>query len=255
MPHEPETLVRGIDSELLAMIQREGYLHVILAALATYDGGQTFEHCWRVARGVGYISNLVGWPDVARGITLRAAVLHDGGKLLVPRPIVTKPTRLDRDEWIEMRRHVRIGFEVLRAVDPAAAVVLVAHHECAVQQPDATEANYPRADERRNARERRLVARLHILERRRHERRSLDPGWVPLQMAVAIADHVDALASARWYKPPMATANVRKILHERFPLLIGVADALIDIRDAIDAPVPPLPIRNGDPVPPPLSAT
>jgi HD-GYP domain-containing protein (c-di-GMP phosphodiesterase class II) len=53
---------------------------------------------------------------------VRAAELHDVGKLAVPREILDKPGPLDNAEWAVMRRHTVIGERMLLAAPALAAV-------------------------------------------------------------------------------------------------------------------------------------
>ena len=56
-------------------------------------------------------------------------MLHDIGKLTVPREIVEKPSRLTSEELKEMRRHTVYGFEKLRReVQPSSAAIALHHH-------------------------------------------------------------------------------------------------------------------------------
>ena len=43
-----------------------------------------------------------------------AALMHDVGKLGVPEAILNKPAKLDEEEWKIMRRHPRIGVDILK---------------------------------------------------------------------------------------------------------------------------------------------
>jgi len=63
----------------------------------------------------------------------RAAMLHDIGKIGIPDGILLKPARLTDDEFAIIRRHTRIGRDIL-AGSPApllqvAAVIAFTHHE------------------------------------------------------------------------------------------------------------------------------
>jgi len=67
-----------------------------------------------------------------------ASPLHDIGKVGVPDAVLTKPGKLDENEWIIMRTHPVVGAETLREVDrqhPGNAFVITgieiaeAHHE------------------------------------------------------------------------------------------------------------------------------
>jgi response regulator RpfG family c-di-GMP phosphodiesterase len=63
--------------------------------------------------------------------TGRGALLHDVGKIGVPDSILLKPGKLNEEEWVEMRRHPQIGYNVLQSIEflsPAAEIVLC-HHE------------------------------------------------------------------------------------------------------------------------------
>jgi len=57
----------------------------------------------------------------------RGALLHDVGKIGVRDSILLKPSKLTTEEWIEMRKHPQIGYEILRSIEflaPAAQIVL-----------------------------------------------------------------------------------------------------------------------------------
>jgi diguanylate cyclase (GGDEF)-like protein len=62
--------------------------------------------------------------------TLRAAELHDIGKLAIPDEILNKPGPLDPTEWAFIRQHPIIGERILRAAPalaPVAALVRASH--------------------------------------------------------------------------------------------------------------------------------
>ncbi len=57
-------------------------------------------------------------------------LLHDIGKMLVPREILDKPGKLDVQELVEMRRHTVYGFDTVKNSVPAgAAQVVLNHHQ------------------------------------------------------------------------------------------------------------------------------
>ena len=59
--------------------------------------------------------------------TGRGALLHDVGKIGVPDSILLKPGKLNEAEWVEMRKHPQIGYDILRSIEflsPAAEIVL-----------------------------------------------------------------------------------------------------------------------------------
>ena len=57
-------------------------------------------------------------------------LLHDVGKIRVPKEILHKPGRLNPDEMAEMQRHTVYGYEMVRGSVPApAAEVVLNHHQ------------------------------------------------------------------------------------------------------------------------------
>lgn len=69
-------------------------------------------------------------PDVRASVRL-GSLLHDVGKIGISDAILKKPGPLDDGEWAVMRRHPRIGFDMLAGIEflePALPVVLH-HHE------------------------------------------------------------------------------------------------------------------------------
>jgi HD-GYP domain-containing protein (c-di-GMP phosphodiesterase class II) len=99
--------------------------------------------------------------------------LHDIGKLFVAREILDKPGPPTESEWVELRRHPRIGFELVRRhVSPRVARVVLTHHE----RCDAT--GYPS---------------------------QLATSDIPIEARVLqVADAFDAMTSVRPYQPAMS---------------------------------------------------
>src|SRR5256714_832199 len=58
-------------------------------------------------------------------------LLHDVGKLVIPKDVLNKPGKLDPAEWELMRCHPRAGVEMLRSdmISPLVKVVVRSHHE------------------------------------------------------------------------------------------------------------------------------
>ena len=46
-----------------------------------------------------------------------AALLHDVGKIGIPDAIITKPSRLTQEEYIEIQKHPEIGAKILEPVE------------------------------------------------------------------------------------------------------------------------------------------
>jgi diguanylate cyclase (GGDEF)-like protein len=54
-------------------------------------------------------------PPAETGALLQAASLHDIGKVAIPDAILNKPSSLDDDEWVFMRRHTIVGERIVCA--------------------------------------------------------------------------------------------------------------------------------------------
>jgi putative nucleotidyltransferase with HDIG domain len=82
------------------------------------------EYAVTLARQLGL--NEASLVDVGRG-----ALLHDVGKIGVPDSILLKPGKLTPEEWVIMRRHSRIGYDILRNIRflAGAAEIVLAHQE------------------------------------------------------------------------------------------------------------------------------
>ncbi len=133
----------------------------------------TAGHQRRVSRIATRIAALMGLPDdQIEGVRV-GALLHDIGKNSVPMEILNRPGPLSKDEESMVRMHVDTGYEILKAIQFAAPVALMArqHHE----RMDGS--GYPCG----------LCGYEIILEAR----------------ILAVADVVEAMASHRPYRPAL----------------------------------------------------
>jgi putative nucleotidyltransferase with HDIG domain len=88
-------------------------------------------HASRVAVLAHSLARRIGF-DHDRIARLRTgAVLHDIGKITVPREVLVKPGPLDAGELMHIRRHPTAGARILRAVGaaPDALPCVLYHHE------------------------------------------------------------------------------------------------------------------------------
>ncbi len=70
-----------------------------------------------------------------------AGLLHDVGKIGVPDAIITKPSRLDREEYLEIQKHPEIGAKILEPVEFLRHIVpCVRHHH---EWYDGCNSGYP----------------------------------------------------------------------------------------------------------------
>ena len=86
-------------------------------------------HSEHVAALVARVAQQLGMSDVDRAEVVRAAELHDIGKIAIPYAVLHKQGPLDDSEWEMMRRHAVIGANILAAAPALADVAeIVRHH-------------------------------------------------------------------------------------------------------------------------------
>ncbi len=92
----------------------------------------TFEHSVNVCV-LALLSGIsLGFKKVALVELGIGAILHDIGKILIPQDVLNKPGLLDDEEFDTVKRHARLGFDVLnrmKGVSQASAAVALYHHE------------------------------------------------------------------------------------------------------------------------------
>ncbi|MBA3388826.1 MAG: HD-GYP domain-containing protein [Rubrobacter sp.] len=102
-----------------------------LAASLEMRDSTTGEHIHRAQGLAVEVAGALGLePERLR--TMRyAAVLHDIGKVGIPDAILNKPGKLDEAEWAFMRRHPKIGADIISRIGgfESVAAVVLAHHE------------------------------------------------------------------------------------------------------------------------------
>ncbi len=125
-------VVIGLALENLRLTSREyqSIMQVLCSALDVRDSA-TEGHSQRVARMAGLVAEEIGLskPEVRR--IEQAAALHDIGKIGVADAVLSKADPLTDDEWVEMRRHPRLGYEIVAGIEALqhAAEIIHSHHE------------------------------------------------------------------------------------------------------------------------------
>jgi HD-GYP domain-containing protein (c-di-GMP phosphodiesterase class II) len=123
--------------DVLAMADRlretyDGTLEALVSALDARDR-ETKGHSLRVAKYMMEIAFHMGikpgtdeWIDMQRG-----GLLHDIGKIGVSDTILHKPGPLTEEEWVDMRRHPKIGHDMIKDIGflSGASIIVLAHHE------------------------------------------------------------------------------------------------------------------------------
>jgi response regulator RpfG family c-di-GMP phosphodiesterase len=108
--------------------------------------------------------------------------LHDIGKLAIPDRILLKPGSLTDEEWEVMRRHPRIGYDLVRGISflADASEIVLAHHE------RYNGSGYPQG---------------------------LEAEQIPLGARIfAVADTLDAMTSDRPYRCALPFQTAREVI-------------------------------------------
>jgi putative nucleotidyltransferase with HDIG domain len=175
---------RLLVTSMLDVILRDRYALLGVAALRQHDE-DTVHHCVNVAVLALMVGFRIGLDQPSLGVLGGAALLHDIGKMRIPRHILVKPERLAEEERELINLHPLYGAELLRHLTgPAhlAAQVALEHHM------DFDLSGYPRVPSTRQP---------HLFSR-----------------IIAIADFFDAMTSARrtYRRPLLPDRAMRQIV-------------------------------------------
>jgi response regulator RpfG family c-di-GMP phosphodiesterase len=130
-----ERKVRDRTAELRSALRdiANTYQATLLALVAALDAREheTSDHSQRVVRYTSAIATRMGINGQELEEIGRGALLHDIGKIGVPDAVLLKPGKLTPEEWLEMRKHPDIGFQMIQNIpflDTPAQIVL-SHQE------------------------------------------------------------------------------------------------------------------------------
>jgi putative nucleotidyltransferase with HDIG domain len=105
---------------------------LLLGEVISDDDAYTGEHSYGVIALALQIADELGLDEEERRLVEFGALLHDVGKIAVPKEIINKPGPLDDDEWAIMRTHTIAGQEMLDKVGGSmtdVGVIVRASHE------------------------------------------------------------------------------------------------------------------------------
>ncbi len=88
-------------------------LHRLAKATEQRDGGGV-AHLERITRYAGVLAEALGLPEDEVTMIELAAPLHAIGKIGISDTVLLKPTKLDASEYEEIKKHPRLGYDILR---------------------------------------------------------------------------------------------------------------------------------------------
>ena len=105
----------------------------MLNIIGTYHENNMGKHIWRVAAYSHLLAQTIGWDENRAALMEMAATMHDIGKIGVSDIIIQKPDKLTDEEWVIMKQHSRIGYDILSKISTPlfqlAAEIALNHHE------------------------------------------------------------------------------------------------------------------------------
>lgn len=109
------------------------YENTLMALVSALDAREheTSDHSIRVVEYTVAIANQLGIKGSELEEIGRGALLHDIGKIGVPDAVLLKPGKLTPDEWVEMRKHPDIGFNMIEPIPflSVPATIVLSHQE------------------------------------------------------------------------------------------------------------------------------
>jgi putative nucleotidyltransferase with HDIG domain len=175
---------RDIVSSIMKGLRQEGMLIDRLIRLQAHDD-YTLTHSLNVCVLVVGQATHLGLPENKVREAGLAALLHDIGKERTPSGILTKPGRLEMDEFDRMKRHPAAGAKLLRKIDCGTDLPMIVAFEHHIKY-DRT--GYPKV-------------------------RTREPLHVASYMT-QIADVYDALRSSRPYRQSLELERTLSIMKE-----------------------------------------
>jgi HD-GYP domain-containing protein (c-di-GMP phosphodiesterase class II) len=196
----------GRNNELYRQ-KEELFVGVLCSLVNTIDAkdAYTYGHSDRVASMSKCIARELGYTESECEQVHMAGLLHDIGKIGVPDNVLGKPGKLTEDEYDAMKKHPKIGFDILKHLKPLEFALpgVLYHHEAMNGK------GYPFG----------LVGE-----------------EIPmLGRIIAVADSYDAMTSDRIYRKGLETSIAEQILRNGSGNQwdSGVIDAFFNVRSDI----------------------
>jgi len=180
-------LERMVDQRTRELLASRGQIIRRLGRAAEFKDNETGNHVIRMSHYARLIGAAAGLGDAALTLLFSTSPMHDIGKIGIPDSVLLKPGKLSEEDWVVMRRHPAMGAEIIGPHDNdllrTAQTIALTHHE----KWDGS--GYPAGLSGEN---------------------------IPLSGRIAaVADVLDALLSARPYKPAYALENAIEFMNSQ----------------------------------------
>jgi diguanylate cyclase (GGDEF)-like protein/putative nucleotidyltransferase with HDIG domain len=116
LPHQLENNINELEQQVKIFLSKDVY---------------TFKHSKRVFSYAVDMAEELNLHEEERRLLILGALIHDIGKLEIPRDILNKKTKLTNDEWEIVKKHVLWGKEIVLVTDRFKDLVPLVelHHE------------------------------------------------------------------------------------------------------------------------------
>ncbi|HOI52077.1 HD domain-containing phosphohydrolase [Azonexus caeni] len=126
-------LAEKVEERTREIRERERELIFRISRAAEFRDPETGAHIQRMAHYSEIIARGLDLDDASCRLLLKAAPMHDVGKIGIPDYILLKPGRLTPQEFEVMKRHAELGYELLKdsgsEILQAGAEIALSHHE------------------------------------------------------------------------------------------------------------------------------
>lgn len=113
--------------------QQSAHSGIVSSIMATLyaKSQETEEHGLRLSNIAKTIGENMGLSTAELDDVVLTAQLHDIGKIGIDDSILNKPGPLNEAEWVEMKRHPQIGYEIVKTAPQLSHVAyyILSHHE------------------------------------------------------------------------------------------------------------------------------
>ncbi|MCL6577084.1 HD domain-containing phosphohydrolase [Kyrpidia sp.] len=171
-------------------------LFFLIAEIAEAGDPSVEPHLFRVRHISTFLTRWLGWPEIQATWVGTASVLHDVGKLYIPRELLFRPGPLTHQERRLVETHTTMGAELLMRLNDNMAKIY-GYNEALVMAKDIAECHHEHVDGGGYP-------------------NGLRGDEIPESARiVAVADVTDALLSRRPYKTPWSSSSVQEYLREK----------------------------------------
>lgn len=92
----------------------------------------TYEHCLSVAIMVNLVCNKLGMTMDMKQPIVMGALIHDIGKIIIPKNILNKKERLTDEEFEIIKSHAKLGYQMIKdnvGLNAITKLAILCHHE------------------------------------------------------------------------------------------------------------------------------